>query len=239
MLPKLTHPSYEVKIPSNKKTYTFRPYTVREQKILLMLQDSESVDELTKSISDLIESCSTNNFSTKNLTYFDIEYLFLKIRSKSVGETSNLSFKCNNLINEDICGHVNKIEVTLEDVEVDFSKSLPKEITIKDNLILKLRYPNIKSAKFLEEYNISRNLDLLINAISEDLESIADENKVYDEFTNEELQEFLLNLDLNVFKSILEFYLSTPKLTKVINYRCAKCAYEEEITLSGLSDFFE
>ena len=239
MLPKLKHPSYEVKIPSNKKTYSFRPYTVREQKILLMMQDSDSVEELTKCITDLIESCSTNNFSTKNLTYFDIEYLFLKIRSKSVGESSNLSFKCNNLLGEDICGHVNKIEVSLEDVEVDFSKSLPKEIQISNNINMNLRYPNIKSAKLLEEYNITKNLDFLISAICEDLESIVDENKIYDEYTQEELKDFLLGLDLNTFKSILEFYVSVPKLSKKINFKCGSCGYEEEVILSGISDFFE
>jgi hypothetical protein len=239
MLPKLKHPSYEVTIPSNKKIYSFRPYTVREQKILLMMQESNSIEELSKTITDLIESCSTNNFSTKNLAYFDIEYLFLKIRAKSVGETSNLSFKCNNLIGEDICGNVNKIEVSLEDVEVDFSKVVSKEINISDNLVINLRYPNIKSAKYLEEYNITRNIDKLIAAISEDLDTIVDENKVYDEYTQDELREFLLGLDLTSFKSILEFYLSVPKLRKVINFKCSSCGYEEEVTLSGISDFFE
>ncbi len=239
MLPKLKHPSYEVKIPSNKKTYSFRPYTVREQKILLMMQDSDSIEELTKCITDLIESCSTTNFSTKNLTYFDIEYLFLKIRSKSVDEVSNLSFRCNNIVNENICGKVNNIQINLDQIEVDFSKSISREIKISDNLFMNLRYPNIKSAKALEEYNVTKNLDFLIAAICEDLESIVDENKVYDEYTPEELKEFLLALDLSTFKTILEFYINSPRLSKTVNFNCSACGYEEEITLSGISDFFE
>lgn len=239
MLPKLKHPTYDVKIPSNKKTYSFRPYTVREQKILLMMQDSESIEELLKCVTDLIESCSVNSFSTKNLTYFDIEYLFLKIRSKSVGESTTLSFRCNNQVDDDVCGTVNKLDVSLDSVEVDFSGALPREITLDSNITLNLRYPNIKSAKLLEEYNVSRNLDSLIEAITEDLESIVDENKVYEDYTKEELREFLLELHIDSFKKILEFYINTPKLTKRIQFTCTKCGYKEDLVLSGLSDFFE
>lgn len=238
MLPKLSHPSYEVKIPSNKKTYKFRPYTVKEQKILLMMQESESIEDITRTITDLIESCSINPFSTKSLTYFDIEFLFMKIRSKSVGETTKMSFKCNNIVDDVVCGTVNEFEVSLDDVEVSFANSSSNEIAVAKDIFIKLRYPSAESAKYLELYNKTKEIKYFVSAVAEDLETIMDSEKVYDDFTQEELTEFINSLDLTVFKSILEFYVNTPKLTKEISFNCKKCKYSETIVLSGLSDFF-
>jgi hypothetical protein len=238
MLPKLSHPTYEVKIPSNKKTYKFRPYTVREQKILLMMQESESVEDLTRCITDLIESCSLSQISTKTLTYFDIEYLFLKIRSKSVGETTNVSFKCNNIVDEVVCATMNEFEISLEDVEVTFNNSIKNEIQISKDIFIKLRYPNVNSAKYLEMYNKTKEVNYLVTAIIQDIESVMDSDKIYEDYTEEELTEFVNSLDLSVFKNILEFYVNSPKLTKEITFICKKCKYSEIIVLSGLSDFF-
>jgi hypothetical protein len=238
MLPKLSHPTYEVKIPSNKKTYKFRPYTVREQKILLMMQESDSVEDLSRCITDLIESCSLNPISADKLTYFDVEYLFLKIRSKSVSETTTVSYKCNNQINGEVCSAINEIEIALDDIEVSFENSITGEIKITDDIFIKLKYPNAKSAKALELYNITKDTDYLTEAINEDLESIMDSEKIYDDYTKEELQDFLNSLDLSVFKNILDFYINTPRLSKNINFNCKKCNYSETIVLSGLSDFF-
>jgi hypothetical protein len=203
-----------------------------------MMQDSDSVEDLARCMTDLIESCSIKEFSTKSLTYFDIEYLFLKIRSKSVGETTKINFRCNNIVEEQTCGAINEVEINLEDVAVSFENSISNEIQINDNLYMKLRYPNVTSAKFLELYNTTKDLDYLIKSISEDLESIMDSEKMYDDFNDDELKEFLNSMDLNTFKKILEFYINTPKLTKDIEFTCKKCKYNEMIVLSGLSDFF-
>jgi hypothetical protein len=238
MLPKLSHPSYEVKIPSNKKTYKFRPYTVKEQKILLMMQNSDSIEDLTRCITDLIESCSLTPISIDKLSYFDIEYLFLKIRSKSVGETSTVSYNCNNQINGELCNTVNELEISLDDVEVSFENSIPGEIKLTEDIFIKLKYPNAKSAKALELYNVTKDIDYLTEAINEDLESIMDSEKIYDDFTQEELKEFLNSLDLTIFKNILQFYINAPRLTKNVEFKCRKCQYSETIVLSGLSDFF-
>jgi hypothetical protein len=240
MLPKLNHPKYEVKIPSTGKTYKFRPYTVKEQKILLMMQDSTDIDELTECISDLITSCSlTENFSVNALSYFDIEYLFLKIRSKSVGESTQISFKCNNILEEKICGQINKIEVSLDDISVDFSDTPNNVIPITQEINMKLSYPSISSAKFLEQYNVSKDIQHLISAIEIDIVNVTDSEKVYDDFSSEELKELLMSLELAAFSKIISFYANCPKIKKEIQFNCSKCGYNEEITLSGLSDFFE
>ena len=240
MLPKLNHPKYEVKIPSTGKPYKFRPYTVKEQKILLMMQDSTDIDELTECVKDLIISCSlSDNFSVNSLTYFDIEYLFLKIRSKSVGESTQISFKCNNIVEDTICGQINKIEVSLDDVAVDFSDTPNNVIQITSDINMKLSYPSITSAKFLEQYNVSKDIQHLISAISLDIINITDSEKVYDDFSPEELTDLLMSLELAAFSKIISFYANCPKIKKEIQFNCPKCGYNEQIVLSGLSDFFE
>lgn len=242
-LPKLQHPTFEVKIPSTQKSFIFRPYTVKEQKILLMLQDSKDPDELVRCIKDLIESCCQGDINADKLTYFDIEYIILKLRSKSVGEIANLAFKCTNTINaedetESVCGATTKLDINLEDINVDFSKSKNKDILIQDSISIRMSYPSIKSAKLLEEYNSSRDSSLLIKAILGDISSISDKEKVYDDFTQEELIEFINSLDLKVFEQFLQFYINSPKLRKNVEFKCRKCGFVGNIVLEGLTDFF-
>ena len=241
MLPKLNHPSFVITIPSNKKKVSFRPYTVREQKILLLMQELESVEELSNLILQLIESCCLNtDFKIDSLTYFDIEYIFLKIRAKSVGEESSISLRCNNHVSEEkvICGQSNSLKINLDEVEVSFESSLPNLVKLTDDIHIQMKYPSIVSAKLLEEYNNTKNMDKLFQAIMTDLEYVSDESKNYDDFSQEELNEFLYSLDLSSLKNILEFYINSPKLKKVIDFTCTKCGYNDIIVLSGLVDFF-
>lgn len=237
-LPKLQHPTFEVKIPSTNKSAIFRPYTVKEQKILLMLQESKEADELSRCVKDLIESCCTSEIKADKLTYFDLEYILLRLRSKSVGEISKLSFRCNNEVEEKVCGTTNEIEVNLEDIGVDFSGAKKQEIQIQSGIVMKINYPCIASAKLLEEYNSSRDPKVLVDAISNDVVSILDAEKIYDDFTKEELKEFLQELDLTSFQNIIDFYANAPKLRKKIDFTCKKCGFKDVITLEGITDFF-
>ena len=237
-LPKLQHPTFEVKIPSTGKSAIFRPYTVKEQKILLMLQESKEAEELARCVKDLIESCCTTEIKADKLTYFDLEYILLRLRSKSVGEISKLSFRCNNEIEEKICGTTNEIEVNLEDIGVDFSQAKNQQIEIQSGIVMKLNYPSIQSAKLLEQYNRERDLKILIDAISNDVVSILDAEKVYDDFTKDELKEFIQQINLESFKNIIDFYANAPKLRKKIDFICKKCGFKDVITLEGITDFF-
>jgi hypothetical protein len=239
MLPKLQHPTFDVIIPSTKVKYQFRPYTVKEQKILLLMQEIESVEELAGLIIQLIDSCAVStNFSTKKLTYFDIEYIFLKIRTKSVGDDTTISFRCNNTVDGEVCGETNLLKVRLDDIEVDFTGSTSNQIQINPTTFLHMNYPSVDSAQSLEKYNTTKDLKMLFDAIVYDLDHIIADGKVYDDFSGEELEEFLNSLDIQSFKAILDFYINTPKLKKILNFTCKKCQYNDVIVLSGLIDFF-
>lgn len=237
-LPKLEHPIYELKIPSNKKSFKYRPYTVKEQKILLMLQDSTDPDELLGAFKDLISSCSLSDINLDKLTYFDLEYIFLRLRSKSVGEISSLRFKCNNNVEGKKCNHITQIDINLEEISVDVPSKI-QPIKINDNIFIQMKYPNINSTKLLEQYNKTRELTHLISAIIEDIDYITDKDSTYDSFSNVELTSFINTLPLNVFADLISFYVNSPKLTKKIDFKCSKCNHEDIITLSGIDDFFE
>lgn len=239
-LPKLEHPSFTIKMPSNGKSYNFRPYTVKEQKILMMFQDTKDVDELLDCLKQLIEACClTKDLNVDKLTYFDIEYVFLKIRSKSVGETSTLSYKCNNQIEDNVCGTVNKIEVDLESITVDMSKKPKDIINIDSKNSLKIRFPNLKSTKYIELYNTTREISNLIEAIALDIEYVDSDGTIYDSFSSQEIKEFINNFQLKTFEDILEFYINIPRTRKEIEFKCYKCGYTDKIVLSGITDFFE
>lgn len=241
-LPKLEHPGFDVTIPSNKKIVRFRPYTVREQKILLLLKESTETVEITNLLIELIESCCLGNIEAKKLAYFDIEYIFLRLRSKSVQESVDLSYKCNNTVNDILCGKINTYSIDLESINVDLSNR-DNTINIDNNnnpISIEMNYPTIFSIKSIEEYNSTRNVELLLNTIANDLESITDINNAikYDSFTRIEIIEYLKDLPLEAFDKFLQFYNNMPTLTKNIDYKCSKCGFTEVITLSGLIDFF-
>ena len=238
-LPKLNHPTIDVKIPSTKEKATFRPYTVKEQKILLMLKESSSPEEIVQVLKNLISSTCVGKINPEKLAYFDIEYLFLKIRAFSVGEKTQVNYKCNNVVEDSTCGSVTPIDIDISDIEVDFSGVVPQEIQVGKDIVIKFRYPSIESANWILDYRTNNNFDSLIKAIVSDVTLVKDSDSIYDDFTQEELTEFVNSLPLEAFDKVLQYYISCPTVKKKVNFKCKKCGYSEDIILSGIQDFFE
>jgi T4 bacteriophage base plate protein len=237
-LPVLEHPTFELRLPSTNKTYIFRPYTVKEQKILLMLQDSTDKEEITRCAKDLIGSCCVGKINPEKLSYFDVEYILLRLRAKSVGEVSTLNYRCNNIVNEKTCNNRVSIDINLEEISVNFANAKSGLIPVQGNINMKLNYPGIKSSGLFEEYKQTRNIEKLLAAIQIDLESITDDQKIYTDFTSEEFREFFESMNMETIENILEFYLNVPSLQKTVTFSCGKCGYSEEIVLKGIRDFF-
>ena len=238
-LPKLSHPTFELKIPSSGNKFLFRPYTVKEQKILLTLKDSGDEKEVTDLLLQLLAStCLSEGFNPKKLSYFDVEYLFMKLRAKSVGEIVDLSYKCNNPIEGSPCGTINSFPINLDGVEVNWEGSSKREFPIQDGLTVKMSYPNLQTMGLVESYNQSKNLEDLIGAIADCVENVKDEDSIYTEFTKEEMIGFITGLNISSFESFLEFFVDLPKIKEKVNFKCKKCGYTDVITISGLLDFF-
>ena len=230
-LPKLNDlPSYSLTIPSSKRKVNFRPFLVKEQKILLMAMESQDNDQILKAISDTLKSCIDEQISDAELATFDIEYLFTQIRSKSVGETTKLNLKCSK------CETDNETIVNLSEISVELTQDTV--IKLNDTYSLEMRYPSYYDVSKIESEDNSTT-DEIMQLCKLCLSKILTEEEqinVLDE-TEEEIQNFLESLTTDQFDKIVTFVMNLPKLTKNINFKCTDCGEENEILIEGLANF--
>jgi len=227
-LPKLETPTYELILPSSGEKITFRPFLVKEYKILLTTLDAENT-EINRVVADLVNACTFNKLKIDTLANFDVEYIFLNIRAKSIGEISNLLLNCNN------CDNQISLDLNLTNATVEKSPDHNPRINITDNIIIEMRYP-----KFEEMINIYQNFksDIIVEMLSSCIKAVYTEDKVYDDYTKEELLEFVNSFSKNQFEMIENFFLTMPKLVQRIEQDCDKCGTHNTMTLEGLQNFF-
>jgi len=227
-LPKLETPTYELILPSSAEKITFRPFLVKEYKILLTTLDAENA-EINRVVTELVDACTFNRLKIDTLANFDVEYIFLNIRAKSIGEISNLLLNCNN------CDNQISLDLNLTNATVEKSPDHNPRINITDNIIIEMRYP-----KFEEMINIYQNFksDIIVEMLSSCIKAVYTEDKVYDDYTKEELLEFVNSFSKNQFEMIENFFLTMPKLVQRIEQDCDKCGTHNTMTLEGLQNFF-
>lgn len=250
MLPKIAIPTFKLKLPSSKKEIEYRPYTVKEQNILLMANESEDIQDMIDATKKICESCIVTKINVEDLTSFDLQLLFINIRAKSVGETVEMKFRCNNdkVVGEGTgietpgkCNTINTYKVNLNDVKVVFPEGHTNEIMVTDTVGIKMKYPSLASSSVFKKLYEAQNktqIDLLIELLLSDLDYIYDAEKIYEDYTPDELRDFIETLSLGSLEKIIQFYSSMPYVSYVIKYKCSSCAFEEEIELKGLQDFF-
>jgi len=227
-LPKLETPTYELILPSSGEKITFRPFLVKEYKILLTTLDAENT-EINRVVADLVNACTFNKLKIDTLANFDVEYIFLNIRAKSIGEITNLLLNCNN------CDNQISLDLNLTNATVEKSPDHNPRINITDNIIIEMRYP-----KFEEMISIYQNFksDIIVEMLSSCIKAVYTEDKIYDDYTKEELLEFVNSFSKNQFEMIENFFLTMPKLVQRIEQDCDKCGTHNTMTLEGLQNFF-
>lgn len=235
-LPKINDsPKYSMKIPSTNKTVTFRPFIVKEQKILLMAMESQDNQQILRSVVDTIESCVITPINTEHLTTFDIEYMFTQIRSKSVGEVSTVRIKCSK------CKTDNKVDIALETIKPDMSNLPSNKIVLNDHYTLVLKYPSYLEAASNEHLITSKNLSAnIITLATLALDKLLTEDEAID-FADESFaakEEFVENLTTDQFKLVMDFIDKIPVLTHVVEFKCIPCGEHNSVTLKGIGDFF-
>lgn len=227
-------PKYSLTIPSTKKKVFFRPFLVKEQKILLMALESQEQSNIVRAITDIIDSCLVDKVNVNNLATFDIEYMFTQIRSKSVGETSTVQLSCSE------CEHQNEVTINLEKIEVNIEGE-PPLIQLNDQYSIQMRYPryyHLLDAMDNEEgLSISKVLFKVALACLDKLLT-EDEAINLDEESDEEKTKFLDNLTSEQFAKVIEFVQSLPKLTEEVKFKCGSCGHDNSLTLEGIDDFF-
>lgn len=229
-LPKINTPVFMIKIPSTGKELKFRPFLVKEEKILLIAQQGEQNDEIF-ALTQIINNCCLDDLDINSLTTFDIEYIFLKLRARSVNNIVNLKYRDT----ED--DKVYEFDVNLDEIEVVFDQKNNNKIKITDEVSMVLKFPNMKTTQSLA--NISDENELINKILIHTIDMIYDKENVYpaNESTEEELIEFLENLDTKTFKKIEDFFMTMPKLYHELHYTNS-LGHERTIKLTTVQDFF-
>lgn len=232
-LPKLTTPKYELVIPSTQETVEYRPYTVKEEKILLLARESKDPKQIIRATRDLISTCTYGAIDVNTLTMFDFEYLFVQIRSKSVGETSDVRLTCTE------CNHVNEVTIDLSEAHVVGDVERDMKVMVTEDVGVVMRFPRFKAAELMSvknENSASTYIELVISCI----DSIFDMDDVYpaDTQSKKELTEFVESLSAAQFKKIVEKIETLPTLELDTGFTCISCKKKNELNLKGLHSFF-
>jgi len=233
-LPILETPKYETKIPSTGKKIHYRPYLVKEEKILMVAMESSDQKQMLQAMKDVVASCTFDKVDPDKLALFDLEYIFLKLRSKSVGETSKLSIKCEK------CEKKTNVDVNLESIEVDMSKVPSNKIKLTDKVGISLTWPKVDFLTDLGAKNEEDQRKALFDIVIKCIDSIYDEKQIHKaaDQTPEELLEFVESLNQSQFQKIQEFIEKMPKLEHEIAFECAHCKEQNKIVIKGLQNFF-
>ena len=241
-LPVLNAPTYELTLTSSGETIQYRPFLVKEEKILLMALESGDDKEMMKAMKQIISSCVINEINVEKLPLFDIQYLFLNIRSQSVGETSQLRFKHPDETNSngETCTHIQDVEINLKEIKPEAIEGHTKKIDLADDVGVTMTYPGFDMYDKIIALQDETALDVIFDIVSSSIEMIYKGEEVFyaDDHTKEELLEFLNSLSSLQFNRIRSFFQTMPYLRYEFDYTCDKCGCSEHVTLAGIEDFF-
>ena len=227
-LPLLSTPEYDIEVPSTKETITIRPFLVKEEKILLTALEGGEEKEIVKSIKQVMKNCILSDVEIDNLSFFDFEYIFLMMRSKSVGDVIELNL-------EHHCGETNKVSIDINTIQVQFSEDHSDTIKLNDDIGIKMKYPTISNTDMFTDAN---DINKVFEIMETSIDYVYDSETVYDEFTKEELKSFIESMDKDQLEKIMNFFNTMPSLEHPVEYTCTNCGEVQKYTLKGISDFF-
>ena len=238
-LPKIATPSYELELPSTGKTIQYRPFLVKEEKLLVIALESQDTKQITNAIKAVIRSCVlTKSVKVEDLPTFDIEYLFLNIRGKSVGEDIDVKIICP----DDEETEVN-VNVNLDDIQIQKSENHSNKISLDKNLMMELKYPSLNEfvKSNFDPNDLNRSaMDQSFDLISTCIDKIYDQDEVWvaADCTKKEIKDFIESMNSAQFKQIENFFETMPKLSHTIKVINPKTKVESEVVLEGLASFF-
>jgi len=233
-LPKLNDsPKYELVIPSSQQNVRYRPYLVKEEKVLMLAMESEDQAHILNTIADTIISCVEEPINRRSLTTFDIEYMFLQIRSKSVGESVDLKLKCES------CDTPNDISIKLNEINIDIP-NVEKRINITDEIAIELAWPVFSDILDKEIVDSTSTTEQTFKLLTKCIKAVEtnDERILFAEEVEAEQMRFVESLNNNQFGQIKEFIDGMPALKHDVNFTCSNCQHNNELKLQGLNDFF-
>ena len=238
-LPKLNVPVYETVLPSTEKVIKYRPFLVKEEKILLTAMEDGKDETVMNAVKNVLKNCIQTKLDINRLPTFDLEFLFLRLRAKSVGEEATIGLKpwgCPQN-NGELCEKTTEVKINLEEVSVVRDEKHASKIMLDDKVGIKMGYPSITKIGGMK---LENDFESGMKMICESIEMIFTEEETFekDSFKEKELTDFIENLNTEQFGKIREFFDTMPQLKHTAKYTCSTCGEEKETTITGLNSFF-
>jgi hypothetical protein len=242
-LPKLDVPIFTIDLPLSKTKLRYRPFLVKEEKLLLIAMESDDEKTIMDTIKQIINNCCLDDVDTETLPITDLEYFFLHLRARSIGEIVDLQYKCNNKVKDDAgeeveCGNNVKLKVNVLEIEPTFNDKHTNKIELTDKLGIVMKYPNFAT---IDKVKSNNDVEQILGIIMNCVDYIYDEDSIYyrKDISDEELTEFIENLTQKQFAKVQEFFETVPAIKKEMDFKCNKCGYQEKILIEGIQNFFE
>ena len=241
-LPKLKIATYELTVPSTGQKVEYRPFLVKEEKMLLMAAEDGSPKTITNAMKDIISACTEGELNLKTLASFDIEYIFLQLRGKSIGDVIKLKLKKPESVEceESGCPGSEEIEVNIDDIKIDTSGMLDSKIELTETIGIKLGYPQLETVQKYVVKGGGMSADGVFKMINDCIEYIWEGKEIYKakDSTKKELTDFIESLNTEQFGKIRNFFESMPRLKHEITWTCPKCDKSAPLLLEGIDSFF-
>tara|TARA_Y100000034_G_C6839421_1_gene379611 strand:- start:413 stop:1117 length:705 start_codon:yes stop_codon:yes gene_type:complete len=234
MLPKIATPKYDMIVPSTGKTITYRPYVVKEEKLLLIAMESQDENQIEKAVLNIIKECVESPINVDDLTTFDVEMIFITLRSKSVGEGIKITPKCKH------CEESNEVKIDLEKITVEnLSDTVDKHIKLTDDISIDLKWHTMKDRT--EDLKKETETETIINMIVASLETIYSGEEIFavKDSSKKETVDFVESLNTDQFNNIVEVLSKSPYMSYDLKFDCKKCSKENTMEMKGLIDFFQ
>ena len=241
-LPKLNVPTYDLTLPSTGESLTYRPFLVKEEKILLMATEGDDEQAMTRALRQIVTNCVLTEIDIDKLKTYDLEYVFLQLRSKSIGEVSDLRYTCQNNIakgkkTEKICGETISIKLDLSAIEVQKPEGHEPNVPLINNVGLVLKDPEVSILTTRSITSLNETSEMF-DVIADCVDYVYDGEQLFKDFKREEIEEFLGSITQKQFEGIKTFFDTLPKLEHQIELNCSKCKNNTMVMLRGLTDFF-
>ena len=241
-LPKVSTPTYELTVPSTGEKVSYRPFLVKEEKTLLMAAEDQNISTITKAMRDIISTCTEGEVDLKNLAPYDIEYIFLQLRGKSIGDVINLNLKKPDSIEceESECPGSTEIKVNIDDIKIDTSTIVDSKIQLTEDIGIKLGFPQLDSVQKYTTKGGGMTPDGVFKMINDCIEYIWEGKEIYKakDATKKELNDFIESLNTEQFNKIRNFFESMPRLRHEVAWTCSKCDKSAPLLLEGIDSFF-
>ena len=241
-LPKVSTPTYELIVPSTGEKVSYRPFLVKEEKTLLMAAEDQNISTITKAMRDIISSCTEGEVDLKNLAPYDIEYIFLQLRGKSIGDVITLNLKKPDSIEceESECPGSTEIKIDIDDIKIDTSSIVDSKIELTEDIGIKLGFPQLESIQKYTTKGGGMVADGVFKMINDCIEYIWEGKEIYKakDATKKELNDFIESLNTVQFNKIRDFFESMPRLKHEITWTCSKCDKSAPLLLEGIDSFF-